>query len=126
MEAAETVFRVLSAVKTTQVNMSTNRREKMKAVVAEIAEHFGYEQQKNMLIEEQAELIQALNKFDRKRTEEAFNNIIEEIADVELMIDQVKYLLDISQDAIEEIKEDKIRRTKERIKREENEQHTDF
>lgn len=98
----------------------------MKAVVAEIAEHFGYEQQKNMLIEEQAELIQALNKFDRKRTEEAFNNIIEEIADVELMIDQVKYLLDISQDAIEEIKEDKIRRTKERIKREENEQHTDF
>lgn len=98
----------------------------MKAVVAEIAEHFGYEAQKNMLIEEQAELIQALNKFDRKGTEEAFNNIIEEMADVELMIDQVKYLLDINQDTIEEIKEDKIRRTKERIKREENEQHTDF
>ena len=46
-----------------------------------------------------------------KETEEAFNNIIEEMADVELMIDQVKYLLDISQDAIDEIKEAKIRRT---------------
>lgn len=84
--------------------------------VAEIAEHFGYEQQKNMLIEEQAELIQALNKFDRKGTEEAFNNIIEEMADVELMTDQVKYLLDISQDAIDEIKEEKIKRTMEIVK----------
>lgn len=89
----------------------TSRREKMKAVVAEIAEHFGYEQQKNMLIEEQAELIQALNKFDRKGTEESFNNIIEEMADVELMIDQVRYLLDISKEAVEEIKAEKVKRT---------------
>ncbi len=90
----------------------------MKAVIAEIAEHFGYEQQKNMLIEEQAELIQALNKFDRKGTEEAFNNIIGEMADVELMIGQVKYLLDINQDAIDEIKEEKIKRIKEKIREE--------
>lgn len=88
----------------------------MKKEITEIADYFGYEQQKNMLIEEQAELIQALNKFDRKGTKEAFNNIIEEMADVELMIDQVKYLLDISQDAIDEIKEAKIKRTMEIVK----------
>lgn len=90
----------------------------MKKEITEIADYFGYEQQKNMLIEEQAELIQALNKFDRKGTEEAFNNIIEEMADVELMIGQVKYLLDINQDAIDEIKEEKIKRIKEKIREE--------
>lgn len=90
----------------------------MKKEITEIADYFGYEQQKNMLIEEQAELIQALNKFDRKGTEEAFNNIIEEMADVELMTDQVKYLLDINQDAIDEIKEEKIKRIKEKIREE--------
>lgn len=85
---------------------------KMKKEITEIADYFGYEQQKNMLIEEQAELIQALNKFNRKGTEESFNNIIEEMADVELMIDQVRYLLDISKDAIEEIKAEKVKRTR--------------
>lgn len=83
----------------------------MKKEITEIADYFGYEQQKNMLIEEQAELIQALNKFDRKGTEESFNNIIEEMADVELMIDQVRYLLDISKEAVEEIKAEKVKRT---------------
>lgn len=84
----------------------------MKKEITEIADYFGYEQQKNMLIEEQAELIQALNKFDRKGTEEFFNNIIEEMADVELMIDQVRYLLDINKEAIEEIKAEKVKRTR--------------
>lgn len=84
----------------------------MKKEITEIADYFGYEQQKNMLIEEQAELIQALNKFDRKGTKESFNNIIEEMADVELMIDQVRYLLDINKEAIEEIKAEKVKRTR--------------
>lgn len=48
----------------------------MKKEITEIADYFGYEQQKNMLIEEQAELIQALNKFDRKGTEESENPIL--------------------------------------------------
>ena len=80
--------------------------------VKRIADHFGYEKQKNMLIEEMAELIQALNKFDRKKNEEAYENVIEEMADVELMIDQVRYLLDINKEAIEEIKAEKVKRTR--------------
>lgn len=83
----------------------------MKKEITEIADYFGYEQQKNMLIEEQAELIQALNKFDRKGTEESFNNIIEEMADVELMIEQTQYLLAANRKTIDKIKEEKIERT---------------
>lgn len=56
--------------------------------------------------------------YDRTKTEETFGNIVEEMADVELMIGQVKYLLDINQDAIDEIKEEKIKRIKEKIREE--------
>lgn len=83
----------------------------MKKEITEIADYFGYEQQKNMLIEEQAELIQALNKFDRKGTEESFNNIIEEMADVELTVEQTQYLLAVDRQTIDKIKEEKIERT---------------
>lgn len=79
--------------------------------VKRIADHFGYEKQKNMLIEEMAELIQALNKFDRKKNEEAYENIIEEMADVELMIEQAQYLLAADRQTIDKIKEEKIERT---------------
>lgn len=79
--------------------------------IRHIADHFGYEKQKNLLIEEMAELIQALNKFDRKKNEEAYENIIEEMADVELMIEQTQYLLAADRQAIEKIKEEKIERT---------------
>ena len=79
--------------------------------VKRIADHFGYEKQKNMLIEEMAELIQALNKFDRKKNEEAYENIIEEMADVELTMEQTQYLLAADHKAIDKIKEEKTERT---------------
>ena len=41
----------------------------------------------------------------------------EEIADVEVMIAQIKYLLDIKRDEIEQIKEDKVYRTADDIKK---------
>lgn len=64
-----------------------------------------------MLIEEMAKLIQALNKFDRKKNEEAYENIIEEMADVELTMEQTQYLLAADHKAIDKIKEEKIERT---------------
>lgn len=79
--------------------------------VKRIADHFGYEKQKNMLIEEMAELIQALNKFDRKKNEEAYENVIEEMADVELTVEQTQYLLAVDRQTIDKIKEEKIERT---------------
>lgn len=75
----------------------------------ETAKYYGYEAQSNQLVEECAELIQAVNKYRRVETglgqpvaEDkkaiARDNLVEEIADVELMLEQVKYLLQIPEE----------------------------
>lgn len=85
----------------------------------DVADHFGYEIQSEQLVEECAELIQAVNKYRRARgagqptalsEDSAFGNLIEEIADVESMLEQIKYLLKIPQEMIEGIKEVKTDR----------------
>lgn len=43
------------------------------------------------------------------------NQLVEEIADVELMLEQVKYLLQIPEDEITAVKTFKVNRTKERM-----------
>lgn len=99
-----------------------------------IARHYGHESRCNLLIEECAEVIQAVSKYRRsldrlnsftgakclwesKREEAliALANLTEEIADVEIMLEQIKYLLDISEEDITAIKLFKVNRTKERI-----------
>ena len=75
-----------------------------------VADFYGYEEQSNQLIEECAELIQALSKYRRAsgkgqpiadyQKTTVLDNIIEEIADVEVMLEQIKYLLNISEDDI--------------------------
>lgn len=85
------------------------------------AEYFGYEAQSNQLVEECAELIQAVSKYRRaavKSEDEkliALSNFVEEIADVEIMLEQIKYLLKIEDKDILALKQFKISRTKERI-----------
>lgn len=87
-----------------------------------IADHYGLESQLNILQEELAELIQAVSKYRRGDP----SHIIEEIADVEIMLDQVKYLLgnpeiprSLIYESIQGIKEDKLKRQFKRIKEEE-------
>lgn len=89
-----------------------------------IADHFGEDAQSLQLAEECAELIQAIIKFRRAKGlgqttvvdyKAALANLIEEIADVELMIEQVKYLLDIPVSDLIEIKINKINRTVDRM-----------
>ena len=66
-----------------------------------IAERYGYEPQSRQCIEEMAELTQAINKLWRKQNfggnsreiAEAQENLLEEIADVLIMIWQMKELL---------------------------------
>lgn len=87
--------------------------------IHKIAEYYGLNPQMDMLIEEMAELIKAISKYKRITNahcpkivkEEAIANIAEEMADVEIMLEQVKYLLEIAQDYIEFIKEKKVSRT---------------
>jgi NTP pyrophosphatase (non-canonical NTP hydrolase) len=87
------------------------KKEKLK----KIADHYGLQAQKGMLIEEMAELMQAVNRFDRNTTEKNLDAIAEEIADVEIMIAQAKYLYVIPQEKIDEITDYKIQRTLERM-----------
>ena len=93
----------------------------------ENAEYYGYEVQKDQCIEECAELIQALNKYSRASgkgqstdmsVEVALKNVIEEIADVEVMLEQIIHLLGIERISIETVKLNKITRTKRKIAKE--------
>ena len=100
-----------------------NQEEYQNNIIA-IAEHYGYDSQSRQLIEEMAELTQAINKAWRKRYDDfeertkTFENIREEICDVEIMLAQIKYLLGCN-DKVEQEKERKILRQLERIEKNE-------
>ena len=96
----------------------------MNGQLQKIADHYGEDAQSLQLAEECAELIQAIIKFRRAKGlgqttvvdyNAALANLIEEIADVELMIEQVKYLLDIPALELAKLKLGKIQRTIDRM-----------
>lgn len=80
--------------------------------IQKIAEYYGLDNQLNKTIEECAELIQALVKLESRE------NTIEEMADVQIMLKQMLYLLDCEKE-VEKVMEYKINRQLERIKEEE-------
>lgn len=99
-----------------------------------IAEEYGYDAQSRQCIEEMAELTQAINKFWRKQMmcgfvslddikaeeseksklsdEKGYQNLVEEIADVQIMLWQMAYLLNAD---VLPIIEQKLDRQLERI-----------
>ena len=91
-----------------------------------IAEHYGYEAQSRQCIEEMAELMQAINKLWRaighgqlteKSFKECLENLTEEMADVQIMLWQIEYLLS-AENMIEEMIEKKLNRQLKRIEEE--------
>ena len=101
--------------------------------IVKIADTYGYDAQSRQCIEEMAELTVALNKLWRKKQSEINyqeeivkrrydaifmkqkSETVEEIADVYIMLEQMKYLLNIYEDDIETIINRKILRQLERI-----------
>ena len=77
--------------------------------IQKIADYYGLDNQLNKTIEECAELIQALVKLESRE------NTIEEIADVQIMLKQMLYLLDCEEE-VEKVMEYKINRQLERMK----------
>ncbi len=77
--------------------------------IQKIADYYGLDNQLNKTIEECAELIQALVKLESRE------NTIEEIADVQIMLKQMLYLLDCEKE-MEKVMEYKINRQLERMK----------
>lgn len=102
----------------------------MQDKIKKIAEHYGIENQSIQLMEEMAELTIALNKYRRsskiehqtisESIDEQFiiEQIIEEICDVEIVLEQIKYLLNHSSDDLAVWKQRKIERQLERIAKE--------
>jgi NTP pyrophosphatase (non-canonical NTP hydrolase) len=76
-------------------------------------EKYGHDAQLDMVIEECSELILAIQRYRRKRCEAI--DIQEEIADVEIMLSQMRILF--GDQSIDEFKAYKIMRLKERINR---------
>lgn len=67
--------------------------EEQKAKCRIIAAHYGVENQKHKACEEMAELIQAFMKTETEKIDFSyFENIIDEIADVCIMIEQLRFL----------------------------------
>ena len=94
------------------IELIGNEKEKetINEDVARIAVHYGKNPQRIKLCEECAELIQAAIKGDEK-------HIAEEIADVEIMIEQMKMLYGLD-GIVEEFKKIKIARQLARMKEE--------
>ena len=61
-----------------------------------------------MLMEECAELIQAVSKYERKPCDETINNVIKEIADVKIALGAYQILHDISRDKVIEAMQTKL------------------
>lgn len=103
----------------------------MNEKLQQIADYYGYEAQSRQLIEEMAELTQAINKL--WRCENGYltsyyagykkdavvdicrEEIVEEIADVEICLEYVEQLLDITAEEVDEVKETKVERELNRI-----------
>ena len=60
--------------------------------IEQIAAHYGFTSQADMLCEESAEFMVALNKL-RRGSPDAYDHIKEEVADVLIMARQLRYLL---------------------------------
>lgn len=80
-----------------------------------IAAHYGFTSQADMLTEECAEYMVALNKLRRGKPE-AYDNIKEEVADVLIVARQLRYLL--GYDDIDRIINEKLDRQMKRISEE--------
>lgn len=72
--------------------------------IQQIANYYGIDNQVSIAQEELAELIQALSKWRRANScadvLNAYADVIEEMADVTLMLQQIRYLLDLNDDDI--------------------------
>ena len=81
--------------------------------------HYGAKNQMGVACEESAELIQAISKCLRyKDNIEVRNNLVEEIADVLIMIDQLKIIMNIKDYEIECYRDYKLQRLERRIENE--------
>ena len=88
-------------------------------ILEKAIKHYGAKNQMGVACEESAELIQAISKCLRYKDDiEARNNLVEEVADVLIMIDQLKIIMNIKDYEIECYRRYKLDRLEKRISNE--------
>lgn len=80
-----------------------------------IFSHYKFEHQKLKLWEEMGELIEALTASQYSTRSGVFENVVEEIADVQVMLRQFQLHFSISDERIHALMEQKIKRTIDRM-----------
>lgn len=81
-----------------------------------IATHYGKKAQSMQACEECAELIQAVSKLTRGVTEMRISALVEEIADVRIMMSQLMQFYGIPEPEVSERIDEKLKRQLERIR----------
>lgn len=87
----------------------------MDKVLETAVDTYGAYAQMDMAIEEMAELTKEICKSKRGRANR--KEVIEEIADVEIMLEQLKYILQIDPEDIDYVKDTKISRLADKLAR---------
>lgn len=82
----------------------------MNKQLQKIADHYGKDAQAVQCVEELNELAAAILQYRKRKGRKELVKVIEEIADVENMIPQIKYLFKLNNDVIEETRVEKIDR----------------
>ena len=92
---------------------SESKGEEMKEKIQKIADHYGLQHQLNKSVEELVELILAIQdysiKLSSKDDDISVSHMVEEMADVSIMIEQLMYLTE-SKEEFEMYRELKINR----------------
>ncbi len=79
------------------------------------AEHWGIDAQITMMVEEAAELIKALCKYERDKDKSIPDYVLEEIADVEIMLQQMRYIF--GGKTVDEFIDVKLKRLRRRLRK---------
>lgn len=87
-------------------------------VIRTIVGYYGADAQSMQACEECAELIQAVSKLTRGVTEMRISALVEEIADVRIMMSQLMQLYGIPEPEVSECIDEKLKRQLKRIKEE--------
>jgi NTP pyrophosphatase (non-canonical NTP hydrolase) len=93
----------------------TMRKSLQLKVFNQAIDKFGRNNQMDMAVEECAELIKAINKYKRKPSGYTADDILDEIADVEIMCQQLRIMFDNRHTRVDDIKKKKIIRLQSRI-----------
>ena len=86
-----------------------------KPIYNQAIEHYGVNSQIDIAIEEMSELTKALLKHRRYGTEDTYKAIRDELADVEICLEQIKLIYLIDDKSLEFIKNSKLDRLKKRM-----------